>query len=195
MHPHETIQAALSLSSEGANQTEIARRLGIPRRTVSDWMRGAIPRSADAAKSCTNHVPGLGPEYAYLLGLYLGDGCISRHRRGVFKLRIFLDAKYPGIIASARHAIAEVKSRRESSQAAELRRGLLVLEMLAVSVPAAWSGEEARAAHRARRLADDRGRPLAGTAAAWPDPLRRMPLPEHRHELVVAAIWLQTGIR
>jgi hypothetical protein len=33
-----------------------------------------------------------------LLGLYLGDGTISRHRRGVFRLRIFLDMKYRGIV-------------------------------------------------------------------------------------------------
>ena len=33
--------------------------------------------------------------YAYLLGLYLGDGHLIRMRRNVFALRIFLDAKYP----------------------------------------------------------------------------------------------------
>ena len=35
--------------------------------------------------------------YAYLLGLYLGDGCLSETRRGVYRLRITLDKKYPGI--------------------------------------------------------------------------------------------------
>jgi hypothetical protein len=34
----------------------------------------------------------------YLLGLYLGDGTISTHRRDVQKLRITLDVKYPGIV-------------------------------------------------------------------------------------------------
>jgi hypothetical protein len=29
----------------------------------------------------------------------LGDGCISAHRRGVYKLRIVLDIAYPGIVA------------------------------------------------------------------------------------------------
>ena len=37
-------------------------------------------------------------EYAYLLGLYLGDGYISLGPRGVFQLRITCDAIYPGII-------------------------------------------------------------------------------------------------
>lgn len=36
--------------------------------------------------------------YAYLLGLYLGDGMISAHRRGVYRLRIFLDRIYPVLI-------------------------------------------------------------------------------------------------
>lgn len=40
----------------------------------------------------------MSPAYAYLLGLYLGDGCLSATHRGVFRLRIFLDAKYPGIL-------------------------------------------------------------------------------------------------
>jgi hypothetical protein len=42
--------------------------------------------------------------YCYLLGLYLGDGCISRIRR-VWKLRITLDAKYIGIIDRCREAV------------------------------------------------------------------------------------------
>jgi hypothetical protein len=36
-------------------------------------------------------------DYAELLGLYLGDGCISTTGRA-HRLRIFLDARYPGII-------------------------------------------------------------------------------------------------
>jgi hypothetical protein len=40
--------------------------------------------------------------YVYLLGMYLGDGCLSSHPRDVYKLRISLDARYPGIAVSAR---------------------------------------------------------------------------------------------
>jgi hypothetical protein len=39
-------------------------------------------------------------EYAYLLGVYLGDGMISPMKnKRCFKLRIFMDSRYPGIIA------------------------------------------------------------------------------------------------
>jgi hypothetical protein len=51
----------------------------------------------------------LAASYAYLLGLYLGDGCISRHAREVYRLRIILDVKYPEIIAGAAAAMADVK--------------------------------------------------------------------------------------
>jgi hypothetical protein len=44
--------------------------------------------------------------YAYLLGLYLGDGIISKHPKGVFRLRIFLDRRYPGIVAESAAAIS-----------------------------------------------------------------------------------------
>ena len=42
--------------------------------------------------------------YSYVLGMYLGDGCISRDRR-VWRLRIVLDKKYPAIINRCRGAI------------------------------------------------------------------------------------------
>ena len=46
-------------------------------------------------------------DYAELLGLYLGDGCISLHPRTA-RLRIALDAKYPGIIREAKELVGRV---------------------------------------------------------------------------------------
>jgi hypothetical protein len=43
--------------------------------------------------------------------MYLGDGCLSKHPRA-FKLRIVLDAKYPGIIAECVAAIQVVRPGR-----------------------------------------------------------------------------------
>ena len=54
----------------------------------------------------------LGPAYAYLLGLYLGDGMLSAGRGNVWRLRISLDAKYPQIVARAQRTMAEVSERR-----------------------------------------------------------------------------------
>ena len=49
----------------------------------------------------------LGPDYAYLLGVYLGDGCISKMPR-TFILRVFLDSKYPGIVERCSHSMEAV---------------------------------------------------------------------------------------
>ncbi len=53
----------------------------------------------------------LGRAYPYLFGLYLGDGMLTLARRNVWRLRLTLDSKYPGIIARAKEAISEVGGR------------------------------------------------------------------------------------
>ena len=86
------------------------------------WVRvpPAVPVSAGAGIVCCASPPdvlscvddrGLGRGYPYLLGLYLGDGMLTRARRGVWRLRISMDVKYPGIIARAKSAILDVASR------------------------------------------------------------------------------------
>ncbi len=44
--------------------------------------------------------------------MYLGDGCLYRATRGVYVLRISLDAAYPGIVGSARKSIVAVRGGR-----------------------------------------------------------------------------------
>lgn len=70
---------------------------------------------APACSPCP-HIARVSPlsEYAYLLGLYLGDGCISEHRRGVYRLRVTLDQRYPLIIAECTAAMAVVLPNRVS---------------------------------------------------------------------------------
>lgn len=54
----------------------------------------------------------LDEDYVYLLGMYLGDGCISAHPKGVYKLRVALDSKYPGIIQRCIAAMQSVLPNR-----------------------------------------------------------------------------------
>jgi hypothetical protein len=46
--------------------------------------------------------------YAFLLGMYLGDGSIARHPRA-YKLRVVQDARYPNSIEEIRRAMATVR--------------------------------------------------------------------------------------
>ncbi|MFL6270518.1 MAG: transcriptional regulator [Actinomycetes bacterium] len=46
--------------------------------------------------------------YTYLLGLYLGDGCLSAGPRDVYRLRIACAERYPGLIRQCELAMAEV---------------------------------------------------------------------------------------
>jgi hypothetical protein len=55
--------------------------------------------------------------YAYLLGLYLGDGHIAAHHRGVFQLVISMDSRYPGIVEDAKKAIESVLPRNRANVA------------------------------------------------------------------------------
>jgi hypothetical protein len=121
MRSIEEVRRVLALVEQGLNDCEISRETGIPRGTIRDWRHGKTPqrnrrvarwRSRPTVGSCPacghpehdfGGLPAL--EYAYLLGLYLGDGTISKGRRGVFKLRITLDSRYPGIISECFAAV------------------------------------------------------------------------------------------
>jgi hypothetical protein len=114
-HPPDRIATALELRNRGFTATQASRRLNIPRATVRDWFAGHLPEVATrTGGSCARCGGAAHPldrvdrQYAYLLGLYLGDGCVSAHHRGVFKLRVFLDVRYPGIIAECRTAMRAV---------------------------------------------------------------------------------------
>jgi hypothetical protein len=73
--------------------------------------------SATSPCGVTHDFPGLLPTaYCYLLGVYLGDGCISRCRQ-VWRLRITLDNKYPMIIDRCREAIDVLMPGQSASTA------------------------------------------------------------------------------
>jgi len=125
MHSRETVSEALRLAADGLNDCEIARRTGAARPTVREWRAGRLPNSFKSKPRLYGRPAGPGPTcshcgsgehgfdrlstaYAYLLGLYLGDGCISRGARDVFRLRIALDMKYGGIVDECAAAMQAV---------------------------------------------------------------------------------------
>jgi hypothetical protein len=108
MRSAEQFNAAKRLIAAGVNDCAIARQLGVPRTTVRDWRcRPQIqPRLVSTSACGVVHDFSVHPAtaYCYVLGLYLGDGSISRNRR-VWRLRVTLDRKYPAIIDRCREAI------------------------------------------------------------------------------------------
>ncbi len=112
-HPPGIVSVAQDLGSAGLTAGEISVHTGVPRRTIVDWLAGRVPGAASnrsevrCPRCLGRHVSldALPDDYVYLLGLYLGDGCISTHPRGVYRLRIKLDAKYPMLIEEAATAI------------------------------------------------------------------------------------------
>jgi intein-encoded DNA endonuclease-like protein len=106
MKTKEEFQEVKKLLSEGLTPTEISRLTGINRSTINDW-RDRPPKLLATDEPCYRNCgvniknsiisdPKLHPIYSYLLGLYLGDGCISQHPR-TFRLRLALDKKYPNL--------------------------------------------------------------------------------------------------
>lgn len=102
---------------EGLNDCEIARQTGIPRKTVWEWRRhpGVRCRRSTGSHPCDHDFDALpeGP-YAYVLGMYLGDGCISRQGR-TFTMRITCDKRYPAIIDRCRAAIGVLFPQQSAS--------------------------------------------------------------------------------
>jgi len=111
------VQALVKL---GLNDCAVARLACIPRTTVRDWRRsrrwaqlqhsasGLPPDSCTRCGHPAHDFDKLADRYAYLLGLYLGDGYIVHQRRGVYRLTITLDAKYPAIVSECREAVEAV---------------------------------------------------------------------------------------
>lgn len=104
MRSRHEVTEALRLLGLGVTPSEVSARLGVPRSTVRAWQVSGPPGGRKAsARELEPPCPICGEgrlkpaSYTYLLGLYLGDGCISANSRS-YRLRIFMDAAYPRIV-------------------------------------------------------------------------------------------------
>jgi len=116
----QTVDNVLRLVAEGVSEYEIARSTGVSRGTVRYWRRGGgrltvRPGDLDRCDRCggVHRIDDLDRQlYSYLLGQYLGDGCVWQSARtGACYLRISCDAQYTGIIAECSGAIESVRGR------------------------------------------------------------------------------------
>ena len=110
------VRAVFALKAEGLTDREVSYRTGIPVNTIRGWRnrrvpwcaRPAILSEALARDDTPPNVSSLAIRpYAYLLGMYLGDGCLTRNGTS-WTLRITLDEAYPGIVAECKDAVRQV---------------------------------------------------------------------------------------
>jgi hypothetical protein len=109
--PPEDVRRVERLAAEGHNALQISKITGIPRSTIRPWLGQGERRPNPPwvfCPRCNADAELDDAAYVYLLGLYLGDGCISKQPRDVWRLRIFQTAKYVDHIeecAIAMHAV------------------------------------------------------------------------------------------
>jgi hypothetical protein len=157
---------------------------------------------------------GLSRACPYLLGLYLGDGMLTRAPRDVWRLRMTAISPEDELDRSDRRSVVfipgEDEVARTISRGDEIDRGsaelvtfiaggdrtggltraLQQLEALEVPVPAARTRTEARATDQARAMAGAPGLQEPRRVPRGPDPLRWMSLREPREEVPVPALLL-----
>jgi hypothetical protein len=115
MYKQATVDTALVLSSAGVLDRETALICGVSIAAIRHWRHGrrrspATGRGQDCNRTCPRcDRRDLDEQaYAYLLGLYLGDGCLTRNRRSVFALSVACCDDWPGLIGATKSAMAAV---------------------------------------------------------------------------------------
>ncbi|MYS86967.1 helix-turn-helix domain-containing protein [Embleya scabrispora] len=104
---------ALSLLQAGISNADVARRLCVPKGTVGYWLhmerfrRGELPARRGAPCFRCHDADVDRRAYAYLLGLYLGDGHIVAHPRS-YSLSISCANAWPGLMQECANAITRV---------------------------------------------------------------------------------------
>jgi hypothetical protein len=151
MYSADVRRRAVALRERGNSLRSISLSTGISRATLADWRehpRSANPRAACSRCAASPALPEPQADYGYLLGLYLGDGCISlagARDKKAWKLRIMCADAWPGLRQECERAMRAAGQQGAYPAASRLHRGVQLFPALAVPVPAAWAGSEALA--------------------------------------------------
>jgi hypothetical protein len=110
MYDMGTRKRALALVAQGRSLNSVSKETGVSRSAIRSWQIRVEPLDRNRAQPCPRccdapQGPSDSVAYAYLLGLYLGDGCISRLRSGAYFLRIACADAWPGLIDACAEAM------------------------------------------------------------------------------------------
>jgi hypothetical protein len=107
---------ALSLMAGGRSLRNISTSTGVNRSTLRNWREhpemNAHARAVCPRCTASPALPEPQADYAYLLGLYFGDGCISRagaKEKSVWKLRIVCADAWPGLVRECERAMRSIR--------------------------------------------------------------------------------------
>jgi hypothetical protein len=114
MYPQATVNTALCLSAIGILDKENARICEVSIAAIRHWRAGrrrvasgiAAPRKITCPRCHARSMDE--SSYAYLLGLYLGDGHIARGPRDVYVLAIACSDDWPGLMTAAGQTMSAV---------------------------------------------------------------------------------------
>jgi hypothetical protein len=129
-------EAVMSLMEVGRGDSEIARLTGIPRPTVSTWRHG---RSSRIHQRMLRASPAWRPPdpnaYCYLLGVYLGDGCVTVQSEAAACVVIVLDSRHLGIVAEVKGSIRRVLPDTSVRSFRKLRNNATVVQACHPALP------------------------------------------------------------
>ena len=111
--PSERAAVFASLE-QGLTHRETSAETGVPVDTIRTWLKRPFPGPRCEVCGQVPHDFSVlaAPVYAYLLGSYLGDGCIfAQSGTRSHYLRVTLDTAYPGIIEETAAAMAAIRGR------------------------------------------------------------------------------------
>jgi hypothetical protein len=103
VHGLNARNTAVLLFWMGLSNKRVGRVARVSPRTVSRWLRSDPPKQPGQIQAVRHKAA-----YAYLLGIYLGDGHITRHSRDVYRLWVHMDARYPRVIGEVVRAVRDV---------------------------------------------------------------------------------------
>ena len=109
--------AAVTQVRGGRRPVDVARSLSVSPTSVYSWLHADAPALVRRAEPCCRcadppRLPADPRAYAQLLGLYLGDGCVSAARNGVQVLRVTCDDAWPGVAAECAQVLEAVSGNR-----------------------------------------------------------------------------------